>query len=318
VADLLRIIDGQEAALLSMESGAAAVASAPLRSRVQRIIAQALAAFARLPEGADIEPLLASIREQLGQLGVNVTDALLADFAAAQALGVEHGNAQAFDVRDDVKPKAELPADVLAAATGVNAAVKAKLLDAAGKLVGVRNLPELVAGLSRANMAVTAIEIAAKWGVNRAAASGVATVAREVGASRLWVGERDACLHCTAYMGQVADGVAPFAGGLTFAKKPLSSDPVPNPPLHPNCRCRISLYRHEWSRPGQVSVPDALKREARRSVARGFSLPTESEASRLSAADRLLLNGAGLPKTVEERARRDVERGAFARGRRTP
>jgi hypothetical protein len=54
-----------------------------------------------------------------------------------------------------------------------------------------------------------------------------------------------------------------------------------------------------------------LKREAQRSVARGFS-GYDSKPARLRAADRLLRHPTLLPKTVVERARRDVKRGAFS------
>jgi len=317
-ANLLALIDEQENALVAAEDGAAAQASSKLKAQLAQIIGQALAAYSQLAPDADVEPLLRRVREQLLALGVSVGDDLLSGFVAAQALGVDHANVQAVDHRPRIEPIDELPDDVRRVAQETDVKAKSKLIDAAEKLTGVRSMPELLAGLARANMAVTTIERAAKWGVNRSAASGVAATAAAVGASRLWVPERDACLHCTAYAGQVAETGRPFAGGLTFAKKPQSTDPVPDPPLHPNCRCRITLYRPEWSRPGQVSIPDALKREARRSVARGWSLPSESAAARLSAADRLLLNGAGLPKTVEERARRDVERGEFRRGRKLP
>jgi len=316
--DLLSLVDEQEGALLAAEDGAASQASARLKAQLAEIIAQALAAFAALGPDGDVEPLLRRVREQLLALGVNVGDDLTAGFLAAQALGVDHANVQAFDVRQRIEPDIDLPDDVRIVARETDARAKSKLVDAAEKLFGIRTMPELLAGLARANMAVTSIERAAKWGVNRSAASGVAAAASAVGAERLWIPERDACLHCTAYAGQVAPIGRPFAGGLTFAAKPQSTAPVPDPPLHPNCRCRIALYRHEWSRPGQVSIPDALKREARRSVARGWSLPSESASQRLSAADRLLRRGAGLPPTVEERARRDVEKGEFRRGRSVP
>jgi len=78
------------------------------------------------------------------------------------------------------------------------------------------------------------------------------------------------------------------------------------------------MYRPRTERPGEVTLPEALKREARRSVARGFSLPSESEAQRLAATDRLLREGAGLPKTVEAAARRAVDRGGYPRGRKVP
>lgn len=317
-ATLLRLIDEQEGALITAEEKAAQVASASLRSRITEMIAKALAAYSALGPDADVEPLLRSLRTQLLAFGVDVTDDLLSAFGGAVALGVDHANLQAVDVDEKIRVSVTVPPDVRDVAQRTNVTAKEKLIDAAQRLTGVRNVGDLVAGLSRAHMAVTAVERAARWGVNRSAATGVAATAAAAGAERLWIPERDACLHCTAYAGQTAPTGRPFAGGLTFSKKPLSRAPVPNPPLHPNCRCRIALYRPEWSRAGAVSIPDALKREARRSVARGFSLPSESESARINAAERLLRSGAGLPKTVEERARRDVERGEFRRGRSVP
>lgn len=316
--NLLALIDEQEGALIAAEDRAARTAAAPLRAKLAQIIGQAMAAYGQLGPDADPEPLLRRVREQLLLLGVNVTDDLLAAFASAQALGVAQANVQAFDVNEKIRPTIALPPDVVDISQRTNITAREKLIDAAGKLTGIRSPAELIAGFARASMAVTAIERAARYGVNRSAANGVTATAEAVGAERLWVPERDACLHCTGYAGQTAAQGRPFAGGLTFAAKPLSYAPVPNPPLHPNCRCRISLYRPEWSRAGIVTIPDALKREARRSVARGWSLPTESASARLSAADRLLAQGAGLPKTVEDRARRDVKAGEFRRGRAVP
>ena len=110
----------------------------------------------------------------------------------------------------------------------------------------------------------------------------------------------------------------PFPAGLTFDRKPKTTRALPSPPLHPFCRCRLGTYRPEAERPGEVTLPDALQREARRSVALGFSLPSESETRRVEAAERLLREGAGLPKGVEAYAARAVDRGAFPRGRGVP
>jgi hypothetical protein len=57
-------------------------------------------------------------------------------------------------------------------------------------------------------------------------------------------------------------------------------------------------------------LPAALRREAERTVARGWS-DTDSKVKRLSAADRLLAHSI-LPKTVKARARADVTAGTFS------
>lgn len=143
-----------------------------------------------------------------------------------------------------------------------------------------------------------------------AANDGYADALAAAGRSRIWVAERDACVHCLAYAGETAGPGIPFALGLTFGDKPLvlSAHQIPlvSPPLHPHCRCVIQLWDE-----ADTAVVDALKREAKRSVLRGFSLPSESEGARIRAAARLLAIGAGLPKTVEDRARRAVRAGRF-------
>lgn len=173
-----------------------------------------------------------------------------------------------------------------------------------------RNVDSVVA---RAHTSVTASEAATRWAANRAVNAGVAAVARRHDLNLLWIAERDACLHCLAYSGLVTEPGRPFPSGLTFAARPLHNPhPIPYPPLHPNCRCRISPWE---GGPGSVDIgdpraPSALKREARRSVVRGDSAYA-SEPARLRAADQLLAAGANLPKSVIERGQRAVARGAF-------
>jgi hypothetical protein len=92
-------------------------------------------------------------------------------------------------------------------------------------------------------------------------------------------------------------------------------DGLPNPPLHPNCRCRVWPYEGgeavaEANVPN-ASIATALAREARRSVLKGWSA-FASTPERLQAADRLLAAGAGLPKTVQQRAARNVRQRKFA------
>lgn len=136
----------------------------------------------------------------------------------------------------------------------------------------------------------------------------------------LWVAERDACVRCSAYAGRLVKTGEDFPGGLSWDPNQRDKNaPDVRPPLHPHCRCRLVPWNPAWAKEGEVSLPDAVAREAQRSVARGFSLPSESNASRIRALKELLQNGSPqLPKTVLERAQRDLKRGEFARGRSVP
>lgn len=136
------------------------------------------------------------------------------------------------------------------------------------------------------------------------------------------------CVHCAAYIGHYVRPGDSFPTNLTFGDKPLTPWPDPDrldgPPLHPNCRCRLIAWlgpvaTHPvdtaiYNRPAlqdQVDLAAAMRREAKRAVLRGWSLPSESESVRLRAADRLLRRGAGLPKSVEARARKAVQAKRF-------
>lgn len=291
------LLEAQGAAVLSAEEAAATSATAQTRAEIAAIVALALSMW----DEEDPERVRVVIGERIAKLKLPDHRRILIDaFDRALRLGVTHGRKQ---IGSSYRGYGlTLPADVRRAAD-----VRVDLSRAAQALRTADTLPRLQAALALLDGAPAAVERAARWGVNRAESTGVERVATEVGAGRLWIAERDACLHCTAYAGFIADAGMPFPGGLTFADRPLSLDPVENPPLHPNCRCRISVWLPEWDR----SYPEALKREARRSVVRGFSLPTESERARLRAAERLLNNGARLPVTVAEYGRRAVRRGKF-------
>jgi hypothetical protein len=135
----------------------------------------------------------------------------------------------------------------------------------------------------------------------------------------IWVAERDACVRCLAYAGEHVLPGAKFEGGLTFG--PRWASVVGRPPLagpgwfegegsHPNCRCELRLIRRRDVEP----AADALKREARRSIAKGWARPTEGNTVRVVAAERLLSGAANLPKTVVAEARSRLHRpGSFRR-----
>ncbi len=109
----------------------------------------------------------------------------------------------------------------------------------------------------------------------------------------VWVPERNACIRCTKLAGLEGH----------------------EPPLHPNCRCELMSV----SKRGGKGVIEGLKREARRSIARGFSLSSESKTARLRATEELLRSGkANLPRSVLDYARRSILNRDYAKGRDVP
>jgi hypothetical protein len=168
-------------------------------------------------------------------------------------------------------------------------------------------------GIGAARGAIGAIRTHISWAVGQAVQEGLTAGIRAIGAQKLWISERDACVSCAAYAGLLADVDADFPAGLSWDPAQRGrGESLPAPPLHPNCRCRCVAWKPEWASDGIPSLPDALRREARRSIARGWSLPTESGAARIRAARELLATGANLPKSVEEFAAHAVAAGRFA------
>lgn len=189
--------------------------------------------------------------------------------------------------------------------------------EAVARHSAMRTGADVTVVMAAAQRAVNRARAAGRWVANYSINAGVAAEAKRAGANLVWVAERDACLHCLRYSGEVVKPGEPFPEGLSYAEKPL--DPgraLKFPPLHPNCRCRVRAYADRPAKQPAASLPDALlpdalKREARRSVARGFS-SYASNGQRLKAADRLVSAGAALPKTVVARARADIKRGEFS------
>lgn len=180
--------------------------------------------------------------------------------------------------------------------------------------------------LSVANQARATAETATAWEINRAAAEAVEREAVALDAELLWVAERDACVACLAYSGIVSAPGRSFPLGLTYGKKPITPWPdpkhLPGPPLHNRCRCRLMLWLGhdvaaaaaalpQGARTAHVDYPAALRREADRSILRGFSVPSESERVRLRAAEKLLTVGVRAPESVKRYARGAIRRGGW-------
>lgn len=145
--------------------------------------------------------------------------------------------------------------------------------------------------------------------VSSAGNAGVVEAARQGGGDVVWVAETNACVHCLAYSGQVVAAGKAFPKGLSYVGTNPYDAPGKHPPLHPNCRCTLEVLN-------EPTYADALKREADRSVLRGFSLESESMRVRVEAARQLLERGVDAPKSVIKYAEQQVAAGKFAtRGR---
>ena len=171
--------------------------------------------------------------------------------------------------------------------------------------VGAENL--------RINRVASTIDTAART----AAADGQETAAAGLDLSRVWISERDGCVHCLGLAGAVVAAGGDFDATATFGDRPLGTykdRALSAPPRHPNCRCTVAYGTPDRLAP----LAAGLVREAERSIVRGFSLPSEGEGVRIRAADRVLTAGTGLPKSVQAYGRRAVREGEFPRGRDVP
>jgi len=141
--------------------------------------------------------------------------------------------------------------------------------------------------------------------INRAGNEGATAIADAAGLPTVWVAEYNACVRCLAYSGRIAKPGKDFPGGLTYGRpKYATQGPLPHPPLHPYCRCTVEPLRSK-------EYATTLRREADRSVLRGFSLQSESMRVRIDATERLLKRSPDAPKSVIEYARKAVKRGRF-------
>ncbi|ARX81530.1 hypothetical protein SMD44_00928 [Streptomyces alboflavus] len=175
-----------------------------------------------------------------------------------------------------------------------------------------RRWSDVQAGIGAAQSALPATRAHIATTVNEAVNEASLTAIDHQGAQKLWIAERDACVNCAAYSGMVVAADADFPAGLSWDPNQRGrGKALAAPPKHPHCRCRVTAWEEGWAPEGVPSFPDSLRREARRSIARGWSLPTESGAARIRAARELLRTGAGLPKSVEEFAALAVRAGRF-------
>lgn len=321
----LALAEEQAKATLALELEAAEEAAGLLEKRLnsaRREVTHAyLAAFGSQDAPAERGPALATL---IAETRATITEAMdgtgqaagevLEEYAKKAAqLGAEHAAVIVDEASSLDAPEADL-SGARAAPGVVEQARKDSSRMLSQALVLGAGYAGVMAVVGRANRATSDLRATARTTVNSVRNESVHEVAEAHGYGRVWVTEEDGCVECQAYAGQVAWVGEDFPGGLTFGtSEPRNTDPLPDPPLHPNCRCEVMPY----SESDGPAFPDALKREAKRSILKGWSVDSESETVRLKAAQKLLNRGAGLPKSVEEASARALKRGKFP-SRRVP
>lgn len=327
----------QAGQLLALENAASRGAAGPLRKALVDVQRRAAVLWTRMFGSLDAsaDPIrlgtfVAEFKSMLSGIDAAPADVLAGYAAQALSMGVGHAATALGMQQAPAGFDPSLGRASVRTLSGLDAVVSGRLgvaESAADRMAG-KSFDDALAVMAKANRAVTSIESATTFVVHDSSNAGIGQLADFVGASRLWIAEPDACLTCQGLSGHVASPGQPFDASLlaSFTDKPTPTWPpgsdLDGPPEHIGCRCRLMPWLgaaqtgtpHPWgAQPaiGGRDLPQALRREARRAVVKGWSLPSESQASRLLAADRLLARGANLPKTVQAYGRAAVRRGRF-------
>jgi hypothetical protein len=195
---------------------------------------------------------------------------------------------------------------------------RALLADANTLISVARERGDVLKAFALASRAVTYTDQGAANLVHDAVRSGMDQVALAGSWQQIAIGERNCCLRCASFQGAIAEPpdyvFQPVLPGRWLTAADRLGATIP---FHPHCRDRGRLVRADQSRVSSLmdpgSLTNVLRREARRSIVLGLALPSESQSARQRAASELLARrgGAGLPKSVEQRARRTIASGRF-------
>lgn len=346
---------GPTAEQLSIELAAAAQITAELRRQLQQATNQIISLYVGAAGGVN-QPLPPYMRDAFANAAARIIANVDVDIRlrlwdlVLQALAAGRSSALPFiqDLLQDVQGYSQMLYDqTLAAAQRARtppettaqwaamavAAIQSRLnanLQSARAAPTVRVPPadfnDVMVWINQAESAARILERDARWLTNAAFNQASREVSDMAGVDRIWIAERDACLHCLALSGHRAHAGQPYDASLTFYVgpegflKPLPvypPGPLWGPPRHPNCRCfqrpvpvLAGYPLMSWETGPAYTPAMALQREARRSVLRGTS-GSDSEPARLRAVSALLAAGVDLPVTVKRRARAALRRGGF-------
>lgn len=287
---------------MALDAELAAVEAAALKARSVRDFLTLVDAL-RAVDPDDVEAALVLIRRAAEARGLGAVLAAAMQRSVAPAVASTLGVVEAAVAASvAAELEARVRKDATRAARELDARVRASV--AAAQLLAAGRSP---VDVMRAPLlgAATSVRAILSTEVTQTAAAIVTSISDEAGVATVWVAETNACVECLAYSGVTAEPGELFPEGLTYGRRPRATEPVAMPPLHPNCRCIVEPL-------GSQEYADALRREADRSVLRGFSLESESMATRVDAAERLLERGVDAPASVIAYAERSVAAGRFA------
>lgn len=298
-------MDNQEKLLVIEERFTALVAKG-WRTDVEAFKAE-LVALAATVEGHDMSAILPQITMMLAQLQApeGLSDIALDGVNTAH----DFGETMVTNSLESAHLKVPVSAKSVKAVSGFDQLLR----DALEAVHQALQMPMPSGGVTGLLSAVNPVlktpnqlELATAWAINNASNEAVYSVAKKRGISTVWISERDACVHCTAYAG-VRSTDQGYPSDLTYGSKPLKqeSDFLEHPPLHPRCRCMI-----------ETNITDeyaaALHREGIRSILKGVAMPSESDKVRVAAAEQLLATHPdGVPATVVKYAKTHVKNGTF-------
>jgi hypothetical protein len=331
--DLQAQIDQHDVVALALEAAAVAATAEVIRRQVQAAMSTALVQWQRAfrdltscQSGPQFTRIVGDLGNRLRGIQVDPQAALLDYARKAKALGIRQGFVEAAAPHVDLPVQLEFSTHVHISQVAVDAQRKMATAPAMLDTLQHGTYSTVQATAAPAMQAANVVERAASTVTNTELNNGITEVANSLGAQRVWVAERDACLVCAALSGQVVDVGQPFDMNATFGDKPMKFVPIgvgglTGPPRHFWCRCRALVWVGQTV-PGVIDFPTALRRESERAVLRGFSLPSESRAARTRAADRLLKvigdgsspSGWQVPKSVRARARNAIDKGTFTPG----
>lgn len=333
LSDYLDLIEEQAEAAIAAEDAAAAETTSPLRNIVDAFTREFVGYWTQVVGPNDTEPT----EEQTGKLRRLIKDVVARLVAAikridvsgvaenALVLGIDQAVEAASQFEKPKKPGArkQFPKDMRATMEKIVPAAedraKTLFIVSSGPMTRER-MTEVIAV---AKAAVGSVDVGTRIVVNRGISAGNIVVAKANEYEVIWRPERDACLDCLALAGVISKGGV-FPKGRTYRANgkcySIPKGSLVGPPLHPNCRCGTAMWKPEWmgarnrnEAPFGGSLPEALRREAQRSVIKGWATKSESDAARRKAAAKLLASEPALPKTVIARAKKKVaSRGAFA------
>lgn len=351
-SDLAGLVADQADALLAAEAQAVQTVSWPLRSVLAFVEQQARSRWI-MAERFDTDKTLAIVRtwvaehlraaaDQQLRPGMVVPD-LTATARTGDAMGRSHAMAQAavqqqppatstLERAPGMQPHrtVNVPAEVVpgagtgdsplvqAVADSARATARARIEKAAAAMPDVASSTDLANALSIATRAPDDLGLAAQWLLHHTANAATREESIRAGAKLMWQAERDACVTCLALSGHVIDAREGegFDEDATFGPNSPPSvwppdEPLMGPPRHPHCRCQAVVYF--GVQPGQPDLAASLRREAMRSILRGFSKPSEPNRIRIVAAQRLLDSARSddMPKSVRAYAAQAVKDGRF-------